>query len=66
MRASGVRAPADSVTERVQPYTGRDGRGTGSRTDLVDALLCAPHLEGNIVNLLAAGDCGGGRLRAGS
>ena len=66
MRASGVRAPADSVAECAHPYTGRDGRGTGSRTDLVDALLCAPHLEGNIVNLLAAGDCGGGRLRAGS
>ena len=57
MRASGVRAPADSVTECVHPCTGRDGRGTGSRTDLVDALLGAPHLEGNVANLLAAGNC---------
>ena len=61
MRARGVRAPADSVAERVQPHTGRDGRGTGSRADLVDELLRAMHLEGNVVDLLAAGDRRGGR-----
>ena len=57
MRASSVRALADPITKGVHPHAGRDERWPGSRTDLVDTLLGAPHLEGCIANLLAAGNC---------
>ena len=57
MRLCGGRTLADTGTQGVHPRTGRDGRWPGSRTDLVDTLLGAPHLEGSISNLLAAGNC---------
>ena len=44
MRSHGGRTLADSGTQGVHPRTGRDGRWPGSRTDLVDPLLGAPHL----------------------